>query len=89
MSYYPICLSVSQERTQYVETQLVGGAHEPVRAAEQLVRRITRATDKVGHVEQQPDNWHVDLVEHGHALARVDERDVLRRRDDDRACCQL
>jgi hypothetical protein len=28
---------------------------------------------------------HIDLVEHGHPLARIDERDVLRGRHDDSA----
>src|SRR6185312_9132139 len=40
---------------------------------------------EIAHVLHDAENRHFDLAEHGDALARVDQREVLWRRDDDRA----
>src|SRR6202012_5663039 len=42
-------------------------------------------TEEIAHILDDPENRHVDLLKHRKPAARVDERDVLRRRDDDGA----
>ena len=41
--------------------------------------------DEIAHVLDQAEHRHVDLAEHVEALARIQQRDVLGRRDDHRA----
>ena len=42
-------------------------------------------TTEIAHVFDQPEYGDFDLAKHVEALARVEQGDVLRRRDDDRA----
>ena len=41
--------------------------------------------DEIAHVLDDAEHRHVDALEHGDAAPRVDQREVLRRRDDDGA----
>jgi hypothetical protein len=40
-------------------------------------------TDECAHVLDDSQHGHVDLAEHAEALAGIDQRQILRRRDDD------
>src|SRR5439155_13350818 len=51
--------------------------------AEDVVAFVIRWREEVTHVLDQPQHWHVHLFEHGCGLARIDQRDFLRRGDDD------
>src|SRR5688572_6190622 len=52
---------------------------------EDLLAMPAFRAEKVGRVLDDPEHRYVDLLKHRKALPRVDERDVLRGRDDDRA----
>ena len=57
-------------------------------AAARTKNRVTVAiigTDEIAHVFHQAKNGDVDLGKHGGGLARVDQRDLLRGGDNDRA----
>jgi hypothetical protein len=53
--------------------------------AEDMRLMPTLGTDVGGHVFHDAQNRNLDLLEHGNALARIDERQILRRGDDHRA----
>ncbi len=53
--------------------------------AEDLAAPAAMRAQEIAHVLDDAEHRHVDLLEHVQPLARVDEGDVLRRRDDDRA----
>ena len=50
--------------------------------AEDLAALAAIGAEEIAHVLDDAEHRHVDLAEHVEALARVDQRDVLRRRDD-------
>jgi hypothetical protein len=74
------------ERQRAEERHVVVAAHALAPAfAEDVLGVPALAADVDRHVLDDADDRHADLLEHLEALARVDERDVLRRGDDHRA----
>src|SRR5690606_7299507 len=64
----------------------VFGSHLlPAAGAEDMLRVATVRTDVDRHVLDDAEDRDTDLLEHLEALARVEQRDVLGRRHDDRA----
>src|SRR4029077_18872838 len=53
--------------------------------AENIGARAAMRAEKIAHILDDAEHRHVDALEHGNAAPGVDERKVLRRRDDDRA----
>src|SRR5262245_22398662 len=75
-------LRVERDLAQERDAELLG---RPPAAAvlEDLLAVPALGAQVVRHVLDDAEDGDVDLLEHREALARVDERDVLRRRDDD------
>lgn len=53
--------------------------------AENIITRAGIRCDEVAHILDDAEQRHFHLAEHGDALARVDQRQILRRGDDDGA----
>src|SRR5262249_2350896 len=53
--------------------------------AEDVAALAAMGAEEIAHVLDDAEHGHVDLAEHVEALARIEQRDVLRRRDDDGA----
>src|SRR2546426_279541 len=53
--------------------------------AEDVRTRAALRALKIAHVLDHAEHRYIDAPEHGDAAARVDQREVLRRRDDDAA----
>src|SRR4029077_11762772 len=50
--------------------------------AENIVTRSAVRANEHAHILDDAENWRVDLAEHLDAATRIDEREVLGRRDD-------
>src|SRR5205823_8000610 len=76
-------LRIDRDLAEKRDPELLGGA-PPAAVLEDLVAVTARRALVVAHVLDDPEERHVDLLEHREPLARVDQRNLLRRRDDDR-----
>src|SRR5215472_4226824 len=77
-------LRVERDLPEEGDVQLLGRpATAPV--LEDLLAVAALRAEVVRHVLDDPEDRHVDLLKHREALAGVDQRDVLGRRDDDGA----
>ena len=75
---------VERHLAEEVAAELLGLAPRAA-MAEDLAALAAMRAEEIAHVLDDAEHRHVDLAEHVEALARVEQRDVLRRRDDDRA----
>ncbi|MNT31392.1 hypothetical protein D3C72_1672250 [compost metagenome] len=53
--------------------------------AENIITSAGIGRDEIAHILDDAEQRHLHLAEHGDALARIDQRQILRRGDDDRA----
>src|SRR5882762_3359411 len=77
-------VGVDGDLAQEGDTQPAGHLPAPS-ALEDRLFVTALATDVVRHVLEDPEDWDAHLLEHRNPFAGVDERHLLRGRDDDGA----
>src|SRR5690606_2141837 len=73
--------NVERQLAEQLHAVLLGHAPSAARAEDMLFVAALR-TDVSAHVLHDAEHRHFDLLEHAQALARIEQRDVLRGRDD-------
>src|SRR5690606_28752307 len=73
--------NVERQLAAQLHAVLLGPAPSAARADDMLFVAALR-TDVSAHVLHDAEHRHFDLLEHAQALARIEQRDVLRGRDD-------